>query len=53
MESNRSKPIGSMDAMIAGHAIAVQATLVSNNGRRFNWVAALKTENWTRAESGS
>ncbi|MGB6449350.1 MAG: PIN domain-containing protein [Steroidobacteraceae bacterium] len=41
-------PMGGMDTMIAGHAIAVGAVLVTNNERRFARVAGLKTENWTR-----
>src|SRR6476661_5916610 len=39
-------PIGSMDAMIAGHALAREAVLVTNNGKHFKRVAALKIENW-------
>ena len=39
-------PIGSMDAMIAGHAVAVGAVLVTNNARHFARVAALNIENW-------
>lgn len=40
------KPIGSMDAMIAGHAMATGAVLVTNNARHFSRVAGLKLENW-------
>jgi tRNA(fMet)-specific endonuclease VapC len=39
-------PIGSMDAMIAGHAMATGAILVSNNGRHFSRVNGLTVENW-------
>lgn len=39
-------PIGLMDTMIAGHALALKATLVTNNLRHFQLVAALKIENW-------
>ena len=42
-------PIGSMDAMIAGHAIAVRAVFVTNNGRHFDRVAGLNVENWTHS----
>ena len=38
--------IGSMDAMIAGHAGAVGAVLVTNNSRHFARVAGLTVENW-------
>lgn len=41
-------PIGSLDAMIAGHAVAVGTVLVTNNERHFSRVTGLKTENWTR-----
>ena len=42
--------IGTMDAMIAGHALAVDAVLVTNNSRHFSRVATLKIENWSRDE---
>lgn len=41
-------PIGSMDAMIAGHAMATGAVLVTNNARHFSRVAGLTVENWSR-----
>jgi len=41
-------PIGTTDTMIAGHAIAVGAVLVTSNEHRFSSVRGLKTENWTR-----
>jgi predicted nucleic acid-binding protein len=41
-------PIGSLDAMIAAHAIAAGAVLVTSNERRFSRVTGLQTENWTR-----
>lgn len=40
-------PIGVMDTMIAGHALALGATLVTNNQKHFQKVAGLKMENWT------
>jgi tRNA(fMet)-specific endonuclease VapC len=40
-------PIGNIDTMIAGHAIAVGAVLVTNREGRFIRVAGLKLENWT------
>jgi len=42
-------PIGSMDAMIAGHAIAAGAVFVTNNGRHFSRVAGLSIENWVNS----
>jgi tRNA(fMet)-specific endonuclease VapC len=43
------KPIGSQDTMIAGHALAVGAVLVSNNTRHFGRVSDLRLENWSQA----
>lgn len=42
----KGTPIGSMDALIAGHALATDKTLVTNNLKEFKRVAGLKTENW-------
>jgi tRNA(fMet)-specific endonuclease VapC len=44
----KGTPIGAMDLMIAAHALALGATLVSNNLREFKRVPGLATENWTR-----
>ena len=41
-------PIGSMDTMIAAHAKAIQATLVTSNTRHFRFVKGLSIENWAR-----
>ncbi len=41
-------PIGSMDAMIAGHAMATGAVLVTNNARHLSRVAGLPVENWSQ-----
>ncbi len=41
------EPIGQMDTLIAGHALSVGATLVTNNQRHFSKVNGLKIENWT------
>jgi tRNA(fMet)-specific endonuclease VapC len=43
-------PIGIMDTMIAGHAIARASVLVTNNERHFSQVNGLKVENWTRRQ---
>jgi tRNA(fMet)-specific endonuclease VapC len=40
-------PIGTIDTMIAGHAIAVGAVLVANRESRFTRIAGLKLEDWT------
>jgi tRNA(fMet)-specific endonuclease VapC len=42
-------PIGPMDSLIAGQALARKLTLVTNNEREFRRVNGLKTENWRRA----
>ena len=39
-------PIGVFDTMIAGHALALKATLVTNNRKHFQKVKGLKIENW-------
>lgn len=40
-------PIGSLDTLIAAHALSLQVTLVTNNRREFSRVPNLKLENWT------
>jgi tRNA(fMet)-specific endonuclease VapC len=40
------KPIGTMDALIAAHALAVDAVLVTHNTRHFSQVQGLKLEDW-------
>lgn len=42
----KGKPIGINDAIIAGHALAISATLVSNNQKHFRHVRSLPLENW-------
>ncbi|MBI4234876.1 type II toxin-antitoxin system VapC family toxin [Candidatus Peregrinibacteria bacterium] len=40
--------IGSMDMLIAAHALAKKMTLVTNNTKEFKRVKNLKIENWTK-----
>lgn len=40
------QPIGPLDTLIAAHAIALDAILVTNNEREFNRVPDLTVENW-------
>jgi tRNA(fMet)-specific endonuclease VapC len=40
-------PIGSMDFLIAAHALAIKATLVTNNTREFQRVPDLRLEDWS------
>jgi tRNA(fMet)-specific endonuclease VapC len=43
----RANPIGEHDTMIAAHAIALDATLVTNNSKHFSRIGPrLKMENW-------
>lgn len=40
------QPIGALDTMIAAHALAANAILVTNNTREFSRVPGLRLENW-------
>ena len=40
-------PIGPLDTMIAGHAMALGYTIVTNNTREFSRVDGLNLEDWT------
>jgi tRNA(fMet)-specific endonuclease VapC len=42
----RSQPIGSLDTLIAAHAMALDTTLVTNNMAEFLRVPGLRVENW-------
>ena len=42
----QGKPIGSLDTLIAAHALSLEATLVTNNVREFSRVSGLDIENW-------
>jgi len=39
-------PIGALDLLIAAHALALDATLVTNNQGEFKRVPGLRLENW-------
>ena len=43
---NKGTPIGPLDMLIAGHALAEGLTLVTNNVREFERVPDLQLENW-------
>ena len=45
----RGTPIGANDLLIAAHALALGATLVTDNVREFGRVEGLTVENWLRA----
>lgn len=40
-------PIGSMDLLIAAHAVSLGVTLVTNNTKEFNRVSGLTVVDWT------
>jgi tRNA(fMet)-specific endonuclease VapC len=44
----RGEPIGPNDMLIAAHAMALDATLVTDNEREFSRIAGLRIENWLR-----
>ena len=44
------EPIGSLDTLIAAHALSVNAVLVTNNTREFSKVRGLQLENWAATE---
>lgn len=39
-------PIGSLDMLIAAHALSVSCTLVTNNEKEFGRIPTLKIDNW-------
>lgn len=41
------KPIGSMDMLIGAHALALGATLVTNNTKEFKQIKNLKVVDWS------
>jgi tRNA(fMet)-specific endonuclease VapC len=44
----RGAQLGAADLMIAAHAIAIDAIVVTNNVKDFGRVKGLKVENWTK-----
>ena len=44
----KGKLIGSLDMLIAAHALSLKCTLVTNNTAEFRRVPGLEVENWTR-----
>jgi tRNA(fMet)-specific endonuclease VapC len=47
MLERAGRPIGALDTIIAAHALAVRAVLVTNNTREFGRVRGLRCEDWT------
>jgi len=44
----KGKPIGSLDMLIAAHALSLKCILVTNNEIEFRRVPKLNIENWTK-----
>ena len=45
----KGTPIGALDTMIAAHAMALGATLVTNNTREFSRIDGLTVVNWSES----
>ena len=43
---SKGEPIGSMDMLIAAHALGQDVTLITNNPREFSRVSGLRVESW-------
>jgi len=43
----RGEPIGSLDTLLAAHALALQVPVVTHNTREFRRVRGLRVEDWT------
>lgn len=43
---SKGTPIGTLDTLIAAHAISLNLVLVTNNTKHFKQVRGLKTSNW-------
>lgn len=44
----RGTPIGSLDMLIAAHALSIACTLVTSNEKEFNRIPHLKIDNWVK-----
>jgi tRNA(fMet)-specific endonuclease VapC len=42
----RGNPVGSMDLLIAAHAVSLDVPLVTNNVKEFRRIPELRVENW-------
>jgi len=45
----KETPIGSLDNLIAAHALSLSAVLVTNNVREFRRIEGLQIENWVKS----
>jgi len=46
--AQQGKPIGPLDTLIAAHALAIEAILVTDNTREFERVQGLRVEDWLK-----
>ena len=46
MLEQQGTPIGSLDTLIAAHALSLEATLITNNVNEFSRVPNLQLDNW-------
>jgi tRNA(fMet)-specific endonuclease VapC len=44
----QGKPIGSLDMLIAAHALSIACTLITNNEKEFIRIPNLNTDNWVK-----
>jgi len=44
----QGRPIGSLDMLIAAHAISLGCILVTNNEKEFNRISNIRIENWVK-----
>ena len=44
----QGRPIGSLDMLIAAHALSTNCVLVTNNEKKFSRVPNLKIDNWVK-----
>jgi tRNA(fMet)-specific endonuclease VapC len=44
--AQRGEQIGTLDTLLAAHAVSVGLTFVTNNTLHFRRVSGLRTENW-------
>lgn len=47
--ARRGRPVGPLDTLIAGHAYALDAILVTHNTREFSQIQGLRLEDWIKA----
>jgi len=44
----KGTPIGSLDMLIAAHALSINCTLITNNAKEFIRIPNLKIDNWVK-----